>query len=392
MSHVSKPTLASNAVLSPSHRATTSEHIQSVIVTAALHATDSPDPPNEYLANLPPLNAQISAKNFVRFASRCGFMFAFRDAVLLLLSWDKPLDTMVAMVGYILVCMYPRLLLLAPHAILLHLLLSSYQKQQDLLKIRREGSPEYLRNMQNLQNMMGEISNLYDTASAYQRYIDWSDEKLTMSILQATLASAVALGIIVWWIPLRLCALIGGCSLFLANTRFAKYCWRELGPDAMMYAQEMFHGASNWYNDRQQPVKHAQEQGTGQNNDEQVQVSLYENQRWWPGTGFAPQMLEGERSPWSDLSGSVQLQPKEDMTAPKGYRWSQDNWQLDTTGPWIDDVLGIEFLVSPEEGGWVYTNNHWEYEGKSNGKDRQGRLTRRRRWIRNCIRTTNDML
>ena len=52
-------------------------------------------------------------------------------------------------------------------------------------------------------------------------------------------------------------------------------------------------------------------------------------------------MLEGERNPWSDLSGSIQLQPKEDMAAPKGYRWSQDNWQLDTTGPWIDDVLGI---------------------------------------------------
>ncbi|KAI7875153.1 hypothetical protein K492DRAFT_136830 [Lichtheimia hyalospora FSU 10163] len=224
-------------------------------------------------------------------------MFAFRDAVLLLLSWDKPLDTMVAMVGYIIVCMYPRLLLLAPHAILLHLLLTSYQKQQDLLKIRREGSPEYLRNMQNLQNMMGEISHLYDTASAYQHYIDWSDEKLTLSILQATLASAVALGVIVWWIPLRLCALVGGCSLFLANTRFAKYCWRELGPDAMIYAQEMFHGASNSYTERQQhqqPLKHvqqSQEQGTGQNNDEQVQVSLYENQRWWPGTGFAPQVI-----------------------------------------------------------------------------------------------------
>lgn len=63
-------------------------------------------------------------------------------------------------------------------------------------------------------------------------------------------------------------------------------------------------------------------------------------------------MLEGERNPWSDLSGSVQLQPKEDMAAPKGYRWSQDNWHLDTTGPWIDDVLGIG---KSKESPW-YTN------------------------------------
>lgn len=52
-------------------------------------------------------------------------------------------------------------------------------------------------------------------------------------------------------------------------------------------------------------------------------------------------MLENERSPWSDLSGTVQLPPKEDMPAPKGYRWIQDNWRLDTTGPWVDDSVGV---------------------------------------------------
>ena len=51
--------------------------------------------------------------------------------------------------------------------------------------------------------------------------------------------------------------------------------------------------------------------------------------------------MDNERNAWSDLSGSVQLSPKEDMTAPKGYRWTQDNWKLDTAGPWIDDTLGI---------------------------------------------------
>lgn len=84
----------------------TLEKIQNIIVSAAVHAQDSTDPPSEYLANMPPLNPQISAKNFARFASRCGPMFAFRDAIILLLNWEKPMDTLVAMVAYCLICEY----------------------------------------------------------------------------------------------------------------------------------------------------------------------------------------------------------------------------------------------------------------------------------------------
>lgn len=82
----------------------TVEKVQNIIVSAAVNAEDSNDPPSEYLANMPPLNPQISAKNFARFASRCGPMFAFRDAVILLLSWEKPMDTLVAMVVYCMIC------------------------------------------------------------------------------------------------------------------------------------------------------------------------------------------------------------------------------------------------------------------------------------------------
>ncbi|KAG2214779.1 hypothetical protein INT45_005029 [Circinella minor] len=83
------------------------------------------------------------------------------------------------------------------------------------------------------------------------------------------------------------------------------------------------------------------------------------------------------------------------MTAPKGYRWTQDNWKLDTAGPWIDDTLKIVvisheiFLVSPEEGGWVYSDTNWEYSGKN--QDRPARLTRRRRWLRQCERIPIDI-
>lgn len=48
-----------------------------------------------------------------------------------------------------------------------------------------------------------------------------------------------------------------------------------------------------------------------------------------------------ERGLWSNYSGTVELAPKEELPAPKGYHWVEDNWSLDQTGPWMDDALGL---------------------------------------------------
>lgn len=90
--------------LSKLKKIATSEEFQNVLVSAAIHSSDTTQPPNEYLANLPPLNPQNTAKNFSRFVSRCGPMFAFRDNVILLLSWNKPIDTLAALIIYCLIC------------------------------------------------------------------------------------------------------------------------------------------------------------------------------------------------------------------------------------------------------------------------------------------------
>lgn len=52
-------------------------------------------------------------------------------------------------------------------------------------------------------------------------------------------------------------------------------------------------------------------------------------------------MLPNERGIWSDMSGTVELAPKEELPAPEGYHWVEDNWSLDQSGPWIDEILGI---------------------------------------------------
>lgn len=53
-------------------------------------------------------------------------------------------------------------------------------------------------------------------------------------------------------------------------------------------------------------------------------------------------MIEGERSPWSNFTGTVYMPIITEIPAPKNYQWKETSeWELDKTGPWIDDYLGI---------------------------------------------------
>ncbi|KAI7906154.1 Peroxin/Dysferlin domain-containing protein [Cokeromyces recurvatus] len=355
----------------------TSDEFQNVLVSAAMHSTDTTLPPNEYLANLPPLNPQNTAKNFSRFVSRCGPMFTFRDNVILLLSWNKPVDTLVALLMYCLICLHSKLALLIPHIILFRIIITGYtkrfgddknvntnditneQKQESLPHMSTstattnnvgsstnrfnftsslyptasdEASPEYLKNMQNLQNMMGEMSDLYDLIASKSHYVDWSSEAVTMRVFQFALISFVFIMMLVWFIPLNIIFLIAGITLFLLNTRFAKFVLKEILPQLTEVGQTQINSILHWYT---QIEKRLDEQSNVK------ELSLYENQRWWPESGFIPHTLSSERGLWTDMSGTIELTHKEELPAPKGYHWIEDNWTLDTTGPWIDETLEI---------------------------------------------------
>jgi hypothetical protein len=45
------------------------------------------------------------------------------------------------------------------------------------------------------------------------------------------------------------------------------------------------------------------------------------------------------------MTGTVELAPKEELPAPEGYHWVEDNWSLDKSGPWIDEILGLGNVV-----------------------------------------------
>ncbi|KAG0174449.1 peroxisome- protein [Apophysomyces sp. BC1015] len=338
------------------------------------------------------------------------------------------------------ICLYPKLIVFAPQVILLKIIIDGYYKrygynpapsptkltiqpttkqppkpapsrstssiQQSPDSSKRgafafsfasalfpsdESSPEYMRNLQNLQNMMGETSDAYDAIVAHWHHFDWSNEAETLRLLQIVLLSTLVMSVGIWFVPLNLVFLVGGVSMFLSNTRYVKYVTKEMMPSVFEYGQNQLGAALERFSEFE---KRLEDEGKVQ------ESSLYENQRWWSGCGFAPQMFADERGAWSNMSGSINLPPKEDLPAPNGYRWIEDNWKLDNTGPWVDDVLGIvkAYVVTPDEGGWIYTDNNWENPTKGNkssktGADRnrnEGRVTRRRRWIRRCERNSDS--
>ncbi|WAQ86176.1 hypothetical protein PtA15_6A808 [Puccinia triticina] len=84
-----------------------------------------------------------------------------------------------------------------------------------------EGSPEYvcyLSNLQNIQNMMGDVTNGIDYVKQHVLvYLDWSDPKCTLNILHAAVISSIGLALLGPFIPWRFVLLVGGEAMFIVN-------------------------------------------------------------------------------------------------------------------------------------------------------------------------------
>ncbi|KAI7863426.1 hypothetical protein BDF14DRAFT_1734008 [Spinellus fusiger] len=219
-------------------------------------------------------------------------MFAARDTLLLLLSWHRPLETMLALVTYCCVCLSPGLLLLAPCTVLLHWMTLTHEKRastpaRDVSSPKPTGtfplpftssfflpmdeaSPEYLKNLQNLQNMMGEMSDLYDAVYARVHHFDWSSETEATRLFQGLLLVTAGVACVVALVPFRYLALGGGVSLFIANTRFVKYIVKQMMPQVLVIGQLHLESVMANYEALEQQLE---------NQMAVVEVSLYEHQK-----------------------------------------------------------------------------------------------------------------
>eukprot|EP00755_Sulcionema_specki_P021418 Sspe_Gene.13323::Locus_4567_Transcript_1_1_Confidence_1.000_Length_1501::g.13323::m.13323 len=78
---------------------------------------------------------------------------------------------------------------------------------------------------------------------------------------------------------------------------------------------------------------------------------VYENERWFPVTGWSKKLLPTDRSPWSDRDGRYKL--SKDMPLPPDCRW-EGSWTIES-GDLDDDweyARGFQFPFSSEPTPW----------------------------------------
>ncbi|KAG9303685.1 hypothetical protein G9A89_018582 [Geosiphon pyriformis] len=364
-----------------------SKIIQELIVSSAINMNNAAKLSSD--SAHPPLNLQTTTINFKKFVQKCGFIFALQDSVENLILWKNSANTLLAMVIYVYICIYPHLMILLPLVGLLSLLISFYhkrfpkgpaqklhgkhwkkhRKRQSDPFLPAENSVDYLKNMQNIQNMMGMISDAYDALIPVLKHLDWSNEEECLRITQIAVLTLALLTGTVWFIPWRKVFIVFGLSIFVANNKFVKVLLKETSPLLFQRIKIML---ALWSKSLTLEEEDELEQ-------DEITISVFENQRWWTGDGFRPLLLRSERAPWSSMSGTTGLPSKEDFPVPLGYEWVED-WSLDMDNLW-EDENGAEEIVDPDEGGWVYTDHQWENTATKSISGPK-LVTRRRKWIR----------
>lgn len=202
--------------------------------------------------------------------------------------------------------LYPKLIFFAPQLLLIYFTLTSYSKRKNnediktknplkqqhnspsdpsmlsftlatLFQPASDESPEYLRNLQNIQNTMGEFSDAYDWVMAQMDYLNWKDEEKTSRILQLLVVSMILLAIILSILPTRFIFLSTGLLMYAINTRFSKHVIKELQPFLLHFGKKKAKALSEWYDDLEKKLEQQ---------DQLEEISVYENQRWWPRRGY----------------------------------------------------------------------------------------------------------
>lgn len=209
-----------------------------------------------------PLSMTTTTNNFRRFVQKAGPIFVFQDKVESIIKWENPIHTILTMVVYSIVCLYPQLIILAPQVVIVTILVSTYQKRHPHSlssttsrpppepEYPAVGSIDYLKNLQNIQNMMGMVGDGAEEVEKLALFFNWSEtvsgatnydtetESTTymsptwsLLILQGCVISSLLLVLgPIWWIPWRYVLLSGGWMGIMATTPFFRALTLEINP------------------------------------------------------------------------------------------------------------------------------------------------------------------
>ncbi|KAG8881467.1 hypothetical protein FRB98_004306 [Tulasnella sp. 332] len=400
---------SSNPPSSPTLSTKATNNISSILLSHALAALpDIPanldngqirKPGDETLSSArAPLSLPIMSANFRRFIGKCQFIFWLQDRTEEVFFWRKgQLYTGAFVCAYIFFCFYPRLALLIPHVVLLHVLFTTYQERYPEAPITSnsvlgedttaeiapviqpgEGTPDWFANFQAIQNLMGFVSDGYDLVVPQLVHLTWT-QPTTRPLFLFLLISLLLLIPFVELVPLRPLFLTLGLGPFFLTHPTTR---RNLYPFLFRFKPHSQLLLRRIIDDDQMSERHWR--------SERSQVAIWENERWTAEKGWKAGNLRGaagrERKPWTkDVGGWSGLEGvpgapfdgnvrEVKLALPHGCSFVEtENWSVDLMANWRHAI--------PDPDGWIYTDDAWQNpssiplaEWKATG------ITRSRKW------------
>ncbi|KND91685.1 Peroxisomal membrane protein PEX29 [Tolypocladium ophioglossoides CBS 100239] len=356
--------------------------LQQVIPTDNAHAADepiSPDNKSPALAQRPNFNLTTMSYNFRQFNARIGVVFKFQDDAVSLFSWQQPTHTLSFLAVYSFVCLDPYLLPALPMVLLVFSVLvpsfiarhpappkGTLSSEQNIgyspsgpplapaatVRPAKELSKDFFKNMQYLQNGMGDFSHGHDKiVELLVPVTNFSNEAPSSTVFLFLFAGGVFMTIAAHIIPWRLIFLYGGWALAtMAHPRVKALLHAKHQQHLQPREEKAKTWLDHWITD----------DVILDSAPEAREVEIFELQRMsnageWEPWVFSP-------SPYDPLSQSriTSERPRgsrffEDVMAPNGWEWSEKKWALDLwSREWVEEriITGVEVETEGER--WVY--------------------------------------
>ncbi|KAJ3083025.1 hypothetical protein HK102_001321 [Quaeritorhiza haematococci] len=235
----------------------------------------------------------IASKNLGRLVSRVGPLVVLVDHVIEILTWRNPPKTLVWVMFYIFLCLYPTLWIVVPQIGSTYYILRKYYQ-----RAKSDSSPkptpltptQQARNLAFIHTFLARWADTHDYISEKLKVLDWSDEEETMRVLKNVVLSMFGILFLARLVPVNYLMLVGGLGMFLQNTTWFQAASTTVSPVLMKNFQSggnTMRGAVAVANSRVQS-----EGNSGSNSDSTVAVTLFENQRWWAASAFRTRSME----------------------------------------------------------------------------------------------------
>lgn len=366
--------------------------LQQVIPADNAHVADGPITPDDKsaaLAQRPNFNLTTMSYNFRHFNARIGVVFKFQDDAVGLFSWQRPTHTLSFLAVYSFVCLDPYLLPALPMVLLVFSVLvpsfiarhpappkGTLSSEQNIgyspsgpplapaatVRPAKELSKDFFKNMQYLQNSMGDFSHGHDKiVELLVPVTNFSNEALSSTVFLFLFAGGVFMTIAAHIIPWRLIFLCGGWALLALAHPSVKALLRAKHQQHVQPREEK---AKTW-------LDHwIANDVILDSAPETREVEIFELQHMSAAGEWEPWLFSP--SPYDPLSQSriTADRPRgsrffEDVMAPNGWEWSEKKWALDLwSREWVEEriITGVEVETEGER--WVY-DMYDEREGRT---------------------------